>query len=723
MPIVSQAIPALYGGVSQQAAPTRASNQCQNALNAWFTLTDGAGKRPPLQIVNNLATITHALNAPSQARTWYIAHIPYPHHDGFVLVIPGDGTYKVFQLSDGQAITMTGDTGQAYLTCSGTQKARDIFRTTTVGLKTYIVNTSVVTAMTATVADGTLTGTAQTLQDNVLDSASNGSIYKILGDETNPYDTYYAHKENGKWVEWVKPGELIQFNTATMPHVLELTVDPVDALEADADFTPGLWEEMKVGDAKSNKPISFMGKRITNIFFAHDRLGFLCENFVTMSETGRHLNLWRQTVTDVLDTDRIDISVSSDGSAFLWHAKPLGKSLILFADERNFSMDGQPIFSPRTIAITQATSYPCSRTAPPVSSGPNVYFAAHGTSATSVREMFVQDDAVTNDASDITAHVPVYIEPNIELMAANNDVDAMLLAPRGTNRLYSYNSYWAGDEKVQSAWAGWLLNQALDLQAMFSVGQSIFCVTSSDVADVLAGETTEHVNLGRFDLKPSAYGSLTCGGFTPLLDALCRAYPTYNSGENKTYFTCAFPVMAFKASARLVQLNGANEGRQWALTNPGPVEILDGADDFQFAISGDWSSDWFAVGLTYQFSYTFSEQFLSGNDRSSLTSRLQLRNMTVSFKDTVAFKTKVEVLGTPTSEELVLTSLLSTYAGRTTGNANMMLNYPQMRSGSYRFPILGRSVETVITLINDEFTPANFITAEWEALVSSRSRR
>lgn len=723
MPIVAQSIPALYGGVSQQAAPIRAANQCEEAINAYFTLTRGASKRPALQLVNNLATLVQANpSGPSPFTDYFFHHVPYPHHEGFLLVIPGDGTYKVYRLSDGLAITMTGDTGQAYLTVAPGAKAREVFRASTVGLTTYIVNTSVVTALSATTAPGSIAGTAQTLQDNILDSAAEGSIYKILGDETNPYDTYYAKKEGGRFIEWVKPGEKVAFDVATMPHVLELTIDGADPLEADADFNPGVWEEMKVGDSKSNKPPSFVDKRLAGIFFAHDRLGFLCENKVSMSETGRYLNLWRTTVTDVLDTDRIDIAVSADGSSFLWHAKPLGKSIILFAEERNFSMDGNPIFSPRTVAVTQATAYPCSKVVSPQSSGPNVYFASNATDATSIREMFVQDDAVTNDAADITAHVPYYIEPGVDMMVANNDTDTILVGRSNGIGLACYNSYWAGDEKVQSAWNLWLPSTSLRILSMFSIGQHIYAVFYANTFS--NKDRTSHLMLGKWDMRPTGFSpSFSLLGYVPHLDALSLAEPTYNAVEDRTYFTSPFPIMAFRSQARLVILTGVNAGKQYRLTNPGPVEVIDGPDHFTFALPGNWSGDLYAVGLQYEFRFTFSEQFLTGGERSSLTSRLQLRTMTVSFQDTVAFRTRVEVLGTPASEEQIVTSLLSTYTARTTGNADFMLSRPQLRSGSYRFPVLGRSTEAKITLINDEFTPCNFITAEWEALVSTRTRR
>lgn len=719
MALVRQPIPALYGGVSQQAASVRGSNQCEAALNCYFTVADGSSKRPPMELIAELQTYaTDDEGAVSPAKhAWF--HIPFPNSDGFVLQLPGDGTYRLYKVHDGTTITRINDTAQDYLTVPSDTSAIREFRVVTVGRRVYIVNSTVRVAIAETTAPGTLSGQAQTLQDAVLDAAGDGTIWRILGDEANPYDTYYAKKVGSQFVEWLKPGVAFEFDETTMPHIIDLVADEVDPTGYVATYSAGNWADRLVGDEKSNKNPSFVGLPITAVFFAHDRLGFSADNKAIWSETGEYGNFWRTTVTDLLDTDRIDVGVSSDGSSLLRWAKPLGKSTILFADERQFSMDGTAMFSPRTVSSTQATAYPCSRICAPVSSGPNVYFASNTENATQVWEMFVQDDAVTNDAANVTAHVQSYIDTEIEGMAVNNNFDTMLLHRFSSATLWCYQSYWQGDEKIQSAWGKWQLSGSV-VDSMFPFRDYIYAVTH------LVHDGQFKMNLCRFNLKNrvASAGLTSTLGHPILLDQLTRTNGTYNSGEGKTYFTSPFPLMAdeFVDLARMVVAEGPNTGRLYRLTNPGPVVIHPGPDDYSFAVVGDWSAYAVFLGLNYTQRFTPSEQFYVENNRPVLNARTQLRTMAVNYKDTAYFGTEVKVLGSDQHIGEFVPALVSTFSARTVGNENFQLNRPQLTSGTYRFPVLGRSSEVTISLVNDEYTPSHFISMEWEGLVTKRTR-
>lgn len=719
MTLIRQSIPALYGGVSQQAAATRASNQCEEAINCYFTVADGVSKRPPLEILSELNDV--ALDTPGAVHTGarFFAHIPWPYHNGFVLEIPGDGTYTLYQVDDGQSITVENDTAQAYLTVGEDRFASDVFRAITVGSRIYIVNTDVTVALDDEASPGTISGSAQTLQSTALDSAGAGSIWRIQGDENNPYDTYYVKKEGTAFFEWLKPGVPYKFDVETMPHRIELITTDVDPLGVQAEFGTCPWKDNTVGDEKSNRAPSFVGKRIGGVFFAHDRLGFLAENGVSLSETGEHFNFWRTTVTDVLDTERIDVKVSSDGSSFLWWAQPLGKSIILFASERQFSLDGQPIFSPRTVSISQATAYPASKVCRPVASGPNIYFPSNTRTTTQLYEMFVQDDAVTNDAADVSAHVGNYVVGDVRELAVNNNFDLTLGRMRIDNTLYAYKSMWSGDQKVQSAWSKWSAD--VTFASVFPIDEYMYCVYYA----IVGGRYRTY--LGRFNLKhktaSDGYDSL---GHVVHLDQLCSSMPTYNAGENRTYYSSPFPICDayFKPKARMVYALGEFAGRVIRLDSAGPTPVFNGPDAFSFYVIGDHSSRGpVYLGTNYSMEFTFSEQYYNAGERAVLNARLQLRNMAVSFTDTGFFKARVKVRGAEEATSEVVTKLLNTYTARTVGDEYFQLNKPQIADGTYRFPVLGRSSDTTITLINDEYTPCHFVNAEWEGLVTTRTRR
>lgn len=717
--LVSQSIPALYGGVSRQAAVGRASNQVEEAINVHFSIAKGASKRPPLETMTPITD--YAVGAGVDPGDILFAEVAHPSGARFVLMLPGDGTYSVYRLSDGAKISSDNDTAQAYLTLPVGVSPAEAFSVLSFGDRIYVVNQTVVTAEGGTTA-GTLTGDAQTLQDNALDSATEGAIYRILGDAANPYDTYYAKKTSGKWVEWVRPGISYQLDATTMPHQVSIVEDEVDPLGFKADFNVGDWADKIVGDEKSNKSPSFVGRAVSGIFFAHDRLGLLSGSSITMSETGEYGNFYRTTVTDVLDTDRIDITVASEGGSTLYFAKPVGKSIVFFAPERQFSVDGSPIFSPRTVAATEATDFPSSSVCAPASAGPNVYFATSDTGSTMVMELFIQDDTVTKDAANVTAHVQGYIPGDVEQLETNNNHDYLFVRLKQDSGLYAYRSYWAGDQKVQSAWANWRLGKSdVTVNHVFADKEFLYVVYS------FTHNSRHYVQLGRINLDIESGFWETFSGMADVvnLDFMMKINPEFNAGENRSYFTLPYPIWdsAWKADARLVFLSGANTGKMLKLDALGPTPVFAGSSEFQFYLMGDWSGTSFAVGLNYTKRLTLSEQFFNQGDRPVLTARLQLRNMVVAFQDTGYFKTEVKVLGHDPATNAVLPALSGTYTSRTLGSENFLLNGAQLGTGTYRFPVLGKSSEVSISLINDEFTPSHFISAEWEGLLSTRTRR
>lgn len=719
--LTRQSIPALNGGVSQQSAATRGASQCEAALNISFSVAEGASKRNGMEILSQLREVAPGPESFDVASLFY-AHIPWSTGDGFLLELPGDGSYRVYRMEDGQLLTAQNDATQAYLTTPTGVENQTNWLVQVVGRTVYIVNRSITARLTAAVAAGTLTGTAQTLQDNVLDSAAEGSIFKIWGDETNPYDTYFAKKVAGKWVEWVQPGIRTTIDTATMPHRVVLTPDDIDPFGVIADFGIVPWAERLVGDEKSNKAPSFIDRPITGIFFDSDRLGLLADNAVCLSETGEHANFWRTTVTDVLDTDRIDVTVASDGASNLFWAKNLGQQTVLFAPDKQFALAGRPVMSPRTISITEATSFPSSRVCGPVSIGPNLYFTSNTETGTSLREMFVQDDAVTNDAADVSAHVPYYIVDQVVQMAANPNYDFLALRPLYGNSLYVYQTYWAGDEKVQSAWNRWQI-AAGNVLSVFCVGEYLYLVVT--FAD---SSNNPKVSMCRINLRQRGANAQTLGpyGHGVLLDMLTRTRGVYNGVENRTYWTAPFPLFLpeYRDKAAMVIAQGVDTGKVRRILPDGTVNFYQApGNDYSFYCIGDRSQYDVWLGLNYSAELTLSEQFYNDGNRAALAVRLQLRSMVVNVKDTAFFKTKIKMEGVDESIAEIVPSLESTFTARTVGNEYFVLNAPVTRSGSWRFPVLAKSSDVRITLINDEYTPSHFVSAEWEGLVTSRTRR
>ena len=116
MAAVSQSIPNLLGGVSQQPDPVKLPGQVREAINAYLDPTFGCKKRPPTEFVGLLAN-----NIPSDAK-WF--PIFRDNEERYIVAIYKSGTpatiqVKAWDATTGQSRTVTvSSSAQNYLDTS-----------------------------------------------------------------------------------------------------------------------------------------------------------------------------------------------------------------------------------------------------------------------------------------------------------------------------------------------------------------------------------------------------------------------------------------------------------------------------------------------------------------------------------------------------------------------------------------------------------------------------
>ena len=716
MPIEPQVISGFHGGVSQQSPVVRADNQCEEAINCSFSIAKGCSKRPPIEVVNLLSSNDLSDN--------FYHWITDKNGDRYLLVIESEAL-AVYRLSDGQKLTVLNDTAQTYLTSADPRRH---IRALTRGSKTYIVNTETVVTATGSTSAGAIAGTAQSLQDDTLGSATEGAIYKIIGHESIEFDVYYAKKTGGKWFEWVEPGISDELDSATMPHVLELIFDEVDPFGVRFEFVPVTWGKRLVGDEDSNKFPTFTGTTINAIFDLNGRLGFLSPSTICMSEVDEPHNFFRTTVVDLLDTARIDLEVKSGTTSPLRWAKPLNKNVILFTETAQYNLSGEPVITSGTARIDLATSFETSAQCEPTNAGSNLFFTVNSGNHSNVREMYVQDLTVTTDATDATAHVDSYIPKNVTLMEAQNNYDFLAVFSEETkNKLWTYFYHYNGDQKIQSAWGQWEFNENISILNMKVVDSYLFVIfTFNYTIDENLGTKTTETFLGKINLKIGDPGDYNDSFNKPVcLDFLTVPSAAYDGDTNRTLITHNFPIMAPEVRDDLVMVLGQGHGTPGVLYEKDTIFTFQpGNNLYSFYVAQDfWTNGTLFLGTNYTQSLELSRQYYRGNGNSMATARMQIRNIMISYLDTAAFEVHVKVEGRDDVGGTFITDLIETYSARVLGTEYFNLNAPTSRTGSRRFPVLGNAANTTITLVNKLWDGANFIRGEMEALVSSRTRK
>lgn len=670
--LISGSIPNMFNGVSQQAAPLRHPSQCEAQINAYSSIAKGLSKRPPSKHIAKLTASSH-LDA-------FIHTINRDTSERYKVVIDA-GDLWVYDI-DGTAKTVSFPDGKTYLASSDPQND---FVAVTVADYTFIVNRTIVAAMDAATVAGTVAATKQEFTNLAAPTGSN-AINKITGSPSSSFDNYYV-KDTGTWVEHGEPGSTYILDDATMPHKLVRNID--------GTFTFAVidWDDRLVGDDSSNPQPSFIGRTIRDIFFFRNRLGFIADEAFVLSRPGSYFNYWITTVTASLDSDPVDSEVSNTKVSILNFAVPFNKALLLFSDQSQFQVTGGDVFTQRTARADVVTEFTSSRTCRPLGLNTSLFFAAERGDYTGVREYYVEEDTVSNDAADITAHVPSYLPSGVSKIAGCGSEDLLLFSSR-SNVLYPYKFYWGDKEKLQSSWS----------KFTFDSGDTILDVDFIGTVAYLVVERSDGVYLESMDFQPEAIDT----GFlyTILLDRRVALTGVYDAPNNRTTWTMPY---ADSGDIRVVLGTGfgSSAGTQLATTQPSTTTVR---------ATGDYSAAPAFVGRAYEMRYTLSELHMRDDKQGAVkTGRLQILRMYLAYKSSGYFRVEV----TPKARE----TYVYPFTGKVLGDSSLVLGVDALHSGVFKYPVMSRNTDTVIDLVNDSHLPSTFQSSEWEGDFVVHSQR
>ena len=574
-------------------------------------------------------------------------------------------------------------------------------------------------SLTVTASDGYGNDASQVVKEKVQNfsdlpvPAINGQVVQVTGDADSGFDDYYVKfiEADNLWQETVAPNTKTTFNNTTMPHILIRTADrnfrftQVDGSTytiSGTNYDVPAWGTRICGDIDSVPDPSFIGRKLNDIFFHRNRLGFLADENVIMSRSGEFYEFFPETITQSLDTNPIDVASTHTKVSILRHAISFDEELLLFSDQTQFILSGGSTLTAENISINVTTEFEADKNITPVGAGSNVYFGFNKGNFTGIRELFIASDTDTKQADDITANVPKYIPANVfKLSSATNENIIVGLSSDENNALYVYQYYVSERRRLQSAWSKWTFGT--------SATDSILNMDFIENELFIINERSDGVYLEKIDISPA----LTDTGETYLthLDRKLdntEITESYNAGTNQTTITLPYTITN---TIKLVGKSGASNkaGQAIAIVSQSGTSIV---------VSGDITAQNYFLGEQYEFKFTFSQQFIQiadtqGSRISVKEGRLQIRNWNVSFNDTGYFTTEVKPVGRDIST--------TTYTGTITGTG--LLGTVNLEDGDYTFAVQSENDKLTVTIKNDSHLPSNFINASWQGYYVTASTR
>jgi hypothetical protein len=781
--LISQSIPNLANGVSQQPFTLRLASQAELQENGLSTTSQGLRKRPPTKHLKKIlsgsyeAAFLHTINRDEIERYLVVIAsgglkvfdlagnektVSFPNGTGYLVSADPANSFRAVTVADYTFIVNKGFTVTAGATFAS-DRAAEALVSVKIGNygKTYSVIIDGTSRASYTTPDGTSgSHTAAISTDNIATQLFNGLVawggsgftftrfgsvihvtkssgdfsircedgfnngamlalkdqvqkfqdlpanagvnnfaVEVIGDKQTGFDNFWVKFDSsgtGAWKETIEPGTRLGYSASTMPHTLIRNADGTFT------FAQATWNNRTVGTLTSNSDPSFVTRKITDIFFYRNRLGFLADESVIFSEASEFFNFYRTTVTELLDSDPIDVTVSHTKVATLQHAIPYNRQLLLFSAQSQFVVEAGDLLTPKTIAIKQATEFESDPKVKPAGIGKNVYFVVPKGEYTGVREYFPVDEVSgINDSVEITGHVPQYIPKNAYKMAPCLTQDMMgVLSKQDRSSLWMYSFYFNNNEKLQSSWSQWKFDSSASiLNADFILSDLILVIQRSDGVylekmSVALGDigTNEPYNVHLDRKLTVAKANLTWDGtYTNIATAHLPGAIT--SGSWEAIIATGQPK---KAGIRLAMESTGSGAR----------------------IRGNYTDCDLIVGCKYTFRYQFSpitmKQQAGNTQKSDTVGRLQLRTMQVNFSETGYFKAQVTPDGRSTYSYI--------YSGKTLGLPSSTIGTIELDTGNTKFPILSQNTQVTIELNSDAPLPCSFLSADWEGMYVKRSK-
>jgi hypothetical protein len=109
------------------------------------------------------------------------------------------------------------------------------------------------------------------------------------------------------------------------------------------------------------------------------------------------------------------------------------------------------------------------------------------------------------------------------------------------------------------------------------------------------------------------------------------------------------------------------------------------------------------------------EESIGGGQMTIGEGRIQLRKVAMLYNNSGYFRVEVTPFRRNTYEYI--------FSGRVVGSGKNLIGRVSIEQGKFKFPVAAKNDQVQIEIVNDTFLPSYFLSAEWEAFYTIRSRR
>lgn len=691
-------IPDLNGGVSRQPDGQRFPNQVEEADNVLLNISHGLEKRPGSEIVADIPNLSGSV---------MIHWIERSPTERYIVTFHNNASTPIHIRSiNGSSCTVLYDsdvaTTKAYLTTDAAN-----LKAITVDDTTIVVNTSITTALSSATSTYTF---GATNVDNGANAHNKASWEEFDLPPTASGEFWYAKDDAlGHQAGWYKSISLTtqpwydRVQTPMANSALDASTMPIRIVQTSStSFTVKLcpWVSRFSGDSQTNPGPSFIGKKITDVCLHRNRLWFSAGENIVGSQSGDFYNFWLNSYASVVDSDPIDVKLSSTQvTSILWMV-PFQRSIVVFTSSgQQYEIRAQEALSPTSVSVIPSTTY-TSPSIRPAIIGSQLYWVATKGPWSQVYEYISDEAAAQSVATDASAHVEGYIPNGVLELKASSSNDLLIL--RAADSLYVNFMFWQGEKKLQSSWCRWSLDSCREMLGMHVIDDHLYMISRVDIGTAKSFRL-ERIPLRHSDVFPS---------YRPRLDALVVATGgVFNGTTKRTSFTVPFLI----PDANEVFLGAdwnEKEGVRYTIHNLVPNSSS------TFEVSGNLTAHDVYVGCGYTMSTELSKQYVRDQNGVQAVGALQLKQCSVHHRNTGYFTFVVDPRTSPANNRVYK------YTGKSLGAIGFITSQNTLSDkDSQNFKVMGSSGNVDIRIESDSPAPVNITGMEFVAdfVINKRS--
>ena len=556
-----------------------------------------------------------------------------------------------------------------------------------------------------------------------LESFQNHNV-KILNSDTEDDDYYVkfiaANGVGGKgyWQETIARDAAPGLNSATMPH--ELANTGATAFT----FGPITYKNRLTGDDNTNPQPSFVGKKISSTFFYSNRFGVLSEDNVIFGVANDNYNFFAKSALTQIDSDPIDLNVSSVRPVTLSDVLPSPQGLLLFSERQQFQVyaTDASILTPTSAVIRSLANYEMATNVQPVDIGTTTAFVSRVPGYSKLFTMSLRDVEQTPIVVDISKAVLEWIPDTVDALTTSPPNSVVMMVDRDTKYLYLYRFYNNGKEDLFQAWVKWELPGTIQTARIIN-----------DAVTIVSQQEDEYT-LGFIELDELPSGDIlsTSSSFTgnvPLDMATRPVKPhasvdavVYDSTNDITKVYVPYTPIDDKDAVMLLTVPTADDGTNaeidsdqgyWAKV----IERIEPSTNYHyFEVKGKFTdyADGIVVGYGYDLEVTLPKFYLQREAGADYSASLTIARIKLSAGRSGAIRFKLKPTGSNEWKNVEHTAEGDIYNGDTN---------PVVQERVFTLPIHQRNTNFELKVTSDFPYPVSLVSMLWEGNYSTKYYR